>query len=314
VRIVRFNIVGEPVSRARTGVLLAGDVVGDLRAGYAACLLSQDDDSQARDLAALRVPPDVRSILQQGAPARQALERAAAWLADTLARNPNATGPDGEPLFVPLARGRLHNPLKPGRLLVVVGDCPGDAAPEVQEWYWHAVMGPVRDLPLPSALASTGLDYGTGVAVVLAQPVHDVDERTAASAIAGYMVANVVRTASQSVVSGDLAGDTEFRRCIIGPALVDADETGDTGTLQLSTRVNGREVQTGTTTVLRWPIPRLIARLSRHRLEAGDMIVTGLLSDRLPAGTADVPRLREGDVLESAVEGLGVMRNRVVVA
>ncbi|MGH8618916.1 MAG: fumarylacetoacetate hydrolase family protein [Burkholderiales bacterium] len=311
-RIVRYNIVGEPVACARTGVLLPGEVVGDLRAGYAACLLAQDGDAEAAALAALRVPPDVRAILHQGAPARQALERAAAWLADTLARKSDATGPEGEPLFVPLARARLHNPLKPGRLLVVVGNHAGGGAPVVQEWYWHAVMGPVRDLAIPAALDASGLDYGTGLAVVMGQMIHGADERAAATAIAGYMVANIVRGASADT-SDDLTGDSEFRRCLIGPALVDAMEVADCAALRLTTRVNGKEVQAGTTAKLPWPVPRLVARLSRYGLEAGDVIVTGLLSDARPAGSRGVPRLRMGDVLESDIEGLGLMRNKVVL-
>jgi len=312
VRIVRYNIVGEPVTCARTGVLLPGDVVGDLRAGYAACLLEQDRDAQARELAALRVPPDLRQILHDGAPARLALERAAAWLGETLSRKPDAAGPDGEPLLVPLARARLHNPLKPGRLLVVVGNCAGSAAPAVQEWYWHSVMGPVRDLAMPAALDKAGLDFGTGLAVVMGRTIHGADDRTAGAAIAGYMVANIVRAAPGSV-PGDLAGDSEFRRCLIGPSLVDAAEAPDSAALRLMTRVNGKDVQAGTTADLPWAVPRLVARLSRYGLEAGDMIVTGLLSDAEPAGGPGVPRLHAGDVLESAIEGLGTMRNTVVL-
>ena len=310
-RLVRFNVAGEPVSCARTGVLLPGDVVGDLRAGYAACLLAQDSDAQARALAALRVPPDVRLILHNGVPARQALERAAAWLGETLARKPDATGPDGEPLFVPSARARLHNPLKPGRLLVVVGNRAGGAAPAVQEWYWHAVMGPVRDLAVP-ALDKAGLDYGTGLAVVMGRTLHGADERAAGAALAGYMVANVVRAAPTGA-RDDLAGDSKFRRCLIGPALVDAVEVADSAVLRMTTRVNGKDVQSGTTADLAWPVPRLVARLSRYGLEAGDVIVTGLLSDAQPAGGPGVPWLRTGDVLESGIEGLGMMRNKVVL-
>ena len=245
-------------------------------------------------------------------PSRNHTRTEVAWLAAMLARKPDATGPNGEPLFVPLARARLHNPLKPGRLLVVVGNRQGSAAPAVQEWYWHSVMGPVRDLAMPATLNEAGLDYGTGLAVVIGRTIHGADERTAGAAIAGTMVANIVRAAPLPVARDDLAGDSEFRRCLIGPSLVDAAEAPDSAALRLTTRVNGKDVQAGTTADLSWAIPRLVARLSRYGLAAGDMIVTGLLSDAQPAGTATAPRLHAGDVLESAIEGLGMMRNRVV--
>jgi 2-keto-4-pentenoate hydratase/2-oxohepta-3-ene-1,7-dioic acid hydratase in catechol pathway len=168
-------------------------------------------------------------------------------------------------------------------------------------------MGPVRDLPLPAAAGN--LAYGTGLAVVMGRNCHGIEPGDVPGATAGYMVANDVHAASDS---DDLSGDAGFRRCIIGPALVDADDLPDVASLKLLTRLNGEVVQFGTLAPLRWAVPDLVARLSRNGLEAGDAIVTSLLSDEAPAGTAAVRYLREGDVLESEIEGIGTMRNRVV--
>ncbi len=307
-KIVRFNATSEPIARARTGVLLAGDVVGDLRAAYASTLVEQAKDVQGRELAALRIPADVRQLLHVGPPARQALEQAAAWLAAEHRRDAGRKGIDGEPLFFPLADVRLHNPLKPGRLIIVARNRgSGSGKPIVANRAPASVMGPVRDLPLPAALDN--LAYGTGLAIVMGRNCHGIEPRDVSAAIAGYMVANDVHTASDS---DDLRGDAGFRRCIIGPSLVDAGDLPDVASLKLLTRLNGKVVQSGTFAPLRWPLAELVARLSRNGLEAGDAIVTSLLSDDAPAGSAAVPYLRGGDVLESEVEGIGAMRNRVV--
>ncbi len=63
-----------------------------------------------------------------------------------------------------------------------------------------------------------------------------------------------------------------------------------------------------------WKIPQLIAYFSQATLEPGDVISTGT-----PAGVAagrkphETPwYLRPGDVIESTVENVGVLRNRIV--
>ena len=308
-RLLRFNALTEPVSRARTGVLLAGDIVGDLRAGLAACLAEEDKDAHAREIAGLRVPPDVRQILHAGVPARRAIERAAGWLGARHVKDPASKGLDGEPLFVPLAGARLHNPLKPGRLIVVEGNAAG-GKPAARDRSPASFIGPVRDISKPKAV--DGLAYGTGLAIVIGRSCHGIDARDAPGTVAGYMVANEVDE-QPNAAGGGVAGDVAFHRCIIGPCLVDAADAPDLRSLRLVTRVNGKVVQSGTAD-LPLSVGELVAALSRHGLEAGDTIVTGMLSQREPSGTAAVPFLRTGDLLESEIEGLGVMRNRVADA
>jgi 2-keto-4-pentenoate hydratase/2-oxohepta-3-ene-1,7-dioic acid hydratase in catechol pathway len=311
-RLLRFNALSEPVSRARTGVLLTGDVIGDLRAGYAACLAEEEKDAQGREIAGLRVPPDVRQILHNGRPARMAVERAAAWLVQRYTKSPDGKGLDGEVLFVPLAGARLHNPLKPGRVIVVEGNVGTKGQPIVHDRSPAAVIGPVRDIAMPAELA--GLAYGSGIAIVIGRNCHTLEVGDALNAVAGYMVANVVHAQKNNAGIENLTGDTAFVRCIIGPYLVDPGDAPDLGSLNMTTRVNGVVVQSGIISDLHWPIERLVARLSRYGLEAGDTIVTGLLSDRTPAGTPAVPYLRTGDLLESEIKGLGTLRNRVASA
>jgi len=314
-RIVRFNALSEPVARARTGVLLPGDRIGDLRAAFATHLIQDGGDGLGREIAALRIPPDVRLILHHGGPALQAMEKAAAWLAERCTKDPSPTGADGEPLIYTLAQVRLHNPLKPGRLVVVTGNRtheshPGttSAAPMVVQRAPAAVMGPVRDIELPAGLS--GLRYGTGLAIVIGRNCHRIDAAVAADAIAGYMTANEIRGTSTVT---ELGGDSDFCRCIVGPALVTPDELPGIVAQALSTRVNGILTQSGSLAELRVPIAELVARLSQLGLEAGDMIITGLLSDSGESNPQPAP-LVIGDRIECTVQGLGSTNNRVVAA
>jgi acylpyruvate hydrolase len=305
-RIARFNAVTEPVSRARTGAVVA-DCIGDLRAAYARYLLDEERDAQGREVAALRIPADVRHILQVGKAAAQAMEQALAYLKTLQAAGPDARGADGEALLVPAAQARLHNPLKPARIVVVRGSLAGarDERPSLTEWPPASVMGPVRDLPKPASVEA--LSYATGLAVVIGRACRAVATAEASSCIAGYMVANAVEEAHS--VQG---AAPPFRRCVIGPYLVTPEELHDIAALRIVTRVNGTECQAGSTRALKAPVGELISKLSVHGLEAGDVIVTALLSDAAPAGSGAAPWLEPGDILESEIEGLGVMRNKVV--
>jgi 2-keto-4-pentenoate hydratase/2-oxohepta-3-ene-1,7-dioic acid hydratase in catechol pathway len=310
-KLARFNITSEPVTRARTGVVLDGDIVGDLRAGYAKYLVEEAGDIQGREIAALRIPPDVKHILHVGRASRQAIEAATIWLAAQYAKRADAKGLDAEQLFTPLAQARLHNPLKPGALLFVHQASAG-SAPRVHFGLPASVMGPVRDIPLPATLQALG--YGAGLGIVIGQRCHACDERGALTAIAGYLVANEIVEPPASLPGADnLAGERDFRRCIIGPYLTDAIDVPQVEDLRVTTRINGKVCQLGSTAIRGWSIARLIARLSVQILEPGDVVITGLLSDHAPAGVGMVPYLRAGDVIESEIDGIGLMRNKVVV-
>jgi 2-keto-4-pentenoate hydratase/2-oxohepta-3-ene-1,7-dioic acid hydratase in catechol pathway len=97
----------------------------------------------------------------------------------------------------------------------------------------------------------------------------------------------------------------------LGPWLVTTDELDPLGELQVITRVNGEERQNDTTVNLMFPFRYLLSYLSTfYRLKPGDVIATGT---PLGAGARfDPPKyLKEGDVVEVEVPGIGILRNPV---
>jgi 2-keto-4-pentenoate hydratase/2-oxohepta-3-ene-1,7-dioic acid hydratase in catechol pathway len=94
--------------------------------------------------------------------------------------------------------------------------------------------------------------------------------------------------------------------------VVTADEFGDPQQKELSLRVNGVEKQRGSTRHMIFPVDALIASLSSGlTLEPGDIIATGTPEG---VGFARTPPefLQDGDMMETEVEGIGVLRNRIV--
>jgi acylpyruvate hydrolase len=93
---------------------------------------------------------------------------------------------------------------------------------------------------------------------------------------------------------------------------VPVDELGDGGGLRVVQRLNGDVLQDGNTADLIFSVPVLVAYISNvFTLEPGDLILTGTPSG---VGWAREPKvaLAPGDVVEVAVEGVGMLRNPVV--
>lgn len=97
----------------------------------------------------------------------------------------------------------------------------------------------------------------------------------------------------------------------IGPLLATPDEFDDPDTIELGCAINGEEVQNGTTADMVFPVPEIIARLSRITpLLAGDVIFTGTPPG---VGVGRVPQrfLSPGDELVTYMRGVGEMRHRM---
>jgi 2-keto-4-pentenoate hydratase/2-oxohepta-3-ene-1,7-dioic acid hydratase in catechol pathway len=99
--------------------------------------------------------------------------------------------------------------------------------------------------------------------------------------------------------------------CPMGPWIVTADELPDPNDLRVQCRVNGVSKQDSSTRYLYFKLPRLLAELSAGMtLEPGDVVSTGTPPG---VGYARTPSefLKPGDLLETEIDGIGVMRNPI---
>lgn len=100
----------------------------------------------------------------------------------------------------------------------------------------------------------------------------------------------------------------------LGPYLVTSDEVADVTRLTLETRLNGQVMQHASIADLIFDIPVLVEYISRFTpLSPGDVIATGT-----PGGVGDRREpplyMKQGDVVEVEITGLGVLRNRIGTA
>jgi 2-keto-4-pentenoate hydratase/2-oxohepta-3-ene-1,7-dioic acid hydratase in catechol pathway len=162
---------------------------------------------------------------------------------------------------------------------------------------------------------SVEIDWEVELAVIIGNGGKNISEEDALSHIFGYTVLNDVTARDlQSRHKQFFKGKSIDGYCPMGPWIVTADEIKDPQNLIVRLRVNGITKQDGNTSMMVFPIRSIIAFLSLGMtLEPGDIIATGTPSG---VGFARTPPefLIAGDVMETEVEGIGVLRNVIVNA
>lgn len=174
------------------------------------------------------------------------------------------------------------------------------------------INGPYGTLEIDPSV-STQIDWEVELAVIIGKPGKNIREEDALSHVFGYTVLNDVSARDiQSRHTQFFKGKSIDGYCPMGPWIVTSDEIPDPQRLTLRLRVNGVTKQEDTTADMIFDVRSIIATLSQGMtLEAGDIIATGTPSG---VGFARNPPefLKAGDVMETEIEGIGVLRNPVV--
>ncbi|MEO6913775.1 MAG: fumarylacetoacetate hydrolase family protein [Candidatus Baltobacteraceae bacterium] len=174
-----------------------------------------------------------------------------------------------------------------------------------------AIADPDATLELQGRV-SPEYDSEAELAVVIGDTVRDISEADAPNAIFGYtclndLTARDLQRAHLQWFKGKSLDDS----CPIGPWIVGKDEIPNPGQLAIELRLNGERRQCSNTAQMIFPIPRLIAELSKGMtLEPGDIIATGTPEG---VGFARTPPefLKDGDVVEIEIAKIGVLRNLI---
>ncbi|MCW2241942.1 fumarylacetoacetate hydrolase family protein [Azospirillum canadense] len=182
--------------------------------------------------------------------------------------------------------------------------------PSVFPRFSSSLVGPGRDVVLPAASAQ--LDYEVELAAVIGRHGRHIPASEAAAHVLGYtcMAENSVRdwqTHNRQVFPGknfDGSG-------AIGPWIVTPDEMPPTADLRLETLVNGEVRQQGVGTDMIFSVEDCIAYVSTFMaLRPGDVIALGT-PPGVAFGKPDPQWLKDGDVVEMRISGIGSLCNTV---
>ncbi|MFQ6068450.1 MAG: fumarylacetoacetate hydrolase family protein [Candidatus Bathyarchaeia archaeon] len=174
------------------------------------------------------------------------------------------------------------------------------------------IIGPNENIVKPYFVKQ--LDYEAELAIVVGKEAKNVSVNDAKSRIFGYTILNDVSARDIQFKDKQWTRGKSFDTFApIGPCISTANQIKNPTNLQVYTWVNKELRQNSTTSNMVLNVFEIVHHLSRvMTLEPCDIIATGT-----PAGVGFAMKpepkfLQDGDVLEIEIEGVGVLRNKVV--
>jgi 2-keto-4-pentenoate hydratase/2-oxohepta-3-ene-1,7-dioic acid hydratase in catechol pathway len=174
----------------------------------------------------------------------------------------------------------------------------------------NSVIGPDEDIVVPPLTEKP--DFEAELGIVIGREARSVTTADALSYVAGYTCLNDVSARDLQKSNAQwIRGKAVDTFLPMGPWLITADEIADPQQLAIKCRLNDASMQDANTNLMVWTAAEIISFLSQTiALAPGDVIATGT-----PAGIGATRKppvwLRDGDVVEVEIEGIGTLRNPV---
>jgi 2-keto-4-pentenoate hydratase/2-oxohepta-3-ene-1,7-dioic acid hydratase in catechol pathway len=308
----------------RIGALVDGRLI-DLRTGYLAYLQHADPGCDAQHVAQMLFPSDMVTFLGLGMLAEKATPAAidAALRHDEACGARTSYGLEEVQLLAPLPRPRVIRDFltfeghmrQASRALGRGGEIPR-AWYEVPAYYKgdpDTVVGPDAQIIWPAY--TERLDFELELGMVIGRRGKDIARDDAPRYIAGFTIFNDFSARDQQmkeapVGMGPSKGKDFDTGNAIGPYLVTADEL-DLTNARMIARVNGEVWSEGCAGDMYWSFADLIAHVSQSEtVYPGELWGSGTVTS---GSGLELDRwLQPGDVVELEVEGIGILRNRIV--
>lgn len=188
--------------------------------------------------------------------------------------------------------------------------------PEVPVFFTKApttVNGPYDDVPWDKG-ATDQVDYEAELGIVVGTGGKNISRSDALRHVFGYTVINDVSARDlQTKHLQWFKGKSLDGFCPMGPWVVTPDEFGDPQNKRISLRLNGETRQNANTKEMIFPVDVILEFLSRGMtMEPGDIIATGT-PEGVGFGRTPPEYMKDGDVIETEIEGIGMLRNRLVL-
>lgn len=178
-----------------------------------------------------------------------------------------------------------------------------------------ALGGPFDDIVVPAiAQQASGVDYECELIAIIGKEGVNIPESRALEHVLGYTVGNDVSHREWQLQRG--GGQWSMGKCFdtwapYGPGIISSHLIKDPSDLTISTKLNGEVVQKSNTKDLIFSIAQTVAFLSQGTtLKPGDMIWTGT-PQGVGMGRSPQVWLKDGDVVEVSLDGVGTCVNKV---
>ncbi|WP_163536283.1 fumarylacetoacetate hydrolase family protein [Gracilibacillus sp. YIM 98692] len=299
---------------SRLGAITDGNKVIDLNFAYQAQLQSEGK-YRYKEIAEAFIPSEMKTFLQGGKESMDLAKHAVEYALKHANSFPHKLVYNKDAI-------KIEAPLNSPEKMVCVGhnyrehilemgrELPTN--PVLFAKFPNTIIGPEDDIPYYPI--SEQLDYEAEFAFIVGKQAWNVSEQEALEYVAGYTIVNDVtyRDIQRRTLQW-LQGKAVEGSAPMGPWIVTSDELTDPSGLEVVLTVNGEERQHSNTKNLVFTVQKLVAFLSKlMKLEPGDVVLTGTPGG---VGAARDPQvfLKDGDVVNITVNGVGTLENKVVL-
>ena len=322
-KLVTFE-VSTPVGPIRRIGAMQQNGIVDLNMGYTCYLAEKYGVSQAYELAAAILPPDMIAFLRRGEEGRDKATLTLDYVARCQGKG-GLFGPRGEKIVYEMSEVRLKAPVpRPNSIrdyLAFEGHASFSGTRQLDKgWYEipvcykgnpDTVIGPDDVIPWPAF--TDLLDYELEYGIYIGKEGKNIPRERAEEYIAGYTIFNDISARDiqlQEMMAGGLGPAKGKDTCsVMGPCLVTPDEINP-GNLRMVARVNGEVWSENNSGTAYWSWPQIIEFASMDEtLYPGDFLGSGTVEHG--CGLELNRWIKPGDIIELEVEGLGILRNRV---
>ena len=325
-KLISFRVWTAIGPQNRIGAVIASGQFVDLDAAYRSSLIERGlTPASATRISAAILPSDMVEFIGGGKIALQAAQDALAW-AEQPERDTSLGqirfDPQEVVLLAPIPRPPLLRDFMAFEThLKNIYPTLGREIPP--EWYTMPVYykgnpGSIAahedEIPMPSY--ADALDYEFEIAMVIGAAGRDIPRECAMDHVFGFMIYNDfsardIQSREMSVGLGPAKGKDFHNGHVFGPYLVTRDEIENPYDLHMVSRINGQPQCDDSSATMHWKFEDMIAHASMgEQIVAGEIFGTGTVGNGSGAELGQF--LNPGDVIELEVDGLGVLRNRVV--
>lgn len=327
-KLVTFEVNTQIGPIRRIGALMHEQII-DLTSAHTLMLAEKMPTKGAARMAEGLLPPSMLSLLEAGDYgfdlARQTIE-----YIESLGAGGSLRGPRGETVKFDKSDVRLLAPVPRPRTMrdflafqAHMENAAKKSGREVPPLWFEipcyykgnpdTVIGPEEDILWPSYTQL--LDYELEFALFIKKEGTNIKAENAHEHIGGYTIFNDVsardiQLKEMSLGLGPAKGKDMNHGNALGPCLVTPDEF-DPSNAKMIARVNGDAWTEGNTGDMYYPFSKLIEYVSQDEtLHPGDCLGSGTVG--MGCGIEHGNFIQPGDVIELEIEGIGVLRNRVV--
>ena len=312
----------------RIGVLLPSDAnkMIDLQSGYAMYLKEVEGEERASETAAVRVPSDMIAFLDRGETGWRIIKTTVAYVEEAMKAGNEINSGESTIIFH-LNEVKLKAPITFPRMIMDFVSFEQHMKLTLHNvpktWYEMPVcykknpgstVGPNEPIVWPNYTEK--LDYELELAIIIKKKGKNIPREEAYEYIAGYTVFNDfsardILSKEMELMLGPFKGKDFDSAAAMGPFLTTHEEIKDPHNLKMTAKVNGETWSEANTRDMYWKIPQLIEYVSKE-----ETVYPGyILGSGTPGGGCGLELgkwIKPGDVIELEIQGIGVLRNKIV--